>query len=149
MISSEKIVDSSRPRDGKYTIDLTVRIVSAYLARNPLSTKELLSMLSVVNRSVSAIVVSAPRSAASTGSGRRALSAADINRSISEDWILCLEDGQRFKCLTRHLAKKYGLTPDQYRARWGLPGNYPMSAPSYARRRSDIAKESGLGRHGR
>ena len=71
--------------------------------------------------------------------------AVPIKRSITDDYIICLEDGKKLKMLKRHLKTVYDLTPDQYRARWGLPSTYPMVAPSYAARRSELAKQIGLG----
>jgi predicted transcriptional regulator len=73
--------------------------------------------------------------------------AVPIRKSVFPDYIICLEDGQRLKMLKRHLATSYNLTPDQYREKWGLDANYPMVAPSYAERRSELAKEIGLGTH--
>ena len=71
--------------------------------------------------------------------------AVPIRSSISSDFLICLEDGKKLKMLRRHLRQAYGLTPEQYRARWGLPSDYPMVAPSYAAKRSELAKKMGLG----
>lgn len=71
--------------------------------------------------------------------------AVPIKRSIQQDYIVCLEDGKKFQSLKRHLWAKYGLTPDDYRKKWGLPGDYPMVAPNYAKKRSELAKKMGLG----
>jgi len=72
--------------------------------------------------------------------------AVSIKKSITDDFLICLEDGKKFKSLKRHLRSKYGLSPEQYREKWGLPYDYPMVAPSYARKRSALAKEMGLGK---
>ena len=72
--------------------------------------------------------------------------AVPIRRSITPDYIICLEDGRKLKMLKRHLRTTFGLTPDEYRARWGLPADYPMVAPNYANRRSEFAKKIGLGK---
>jgi predicted transcriptional regulator len=72
--------------------------------------------------------------------------AVPISKSITPDHIICLEDGRKLKMLKRYLRSRFNLTPDEYRARWGLPSDYPMVAPNYAKRRSDFAKEIGLGR---
>ena len=72
--------------------------------------------------------------------------AVPIKRSVTDDYIVCLEDGKRLKVLKRHLMTAYGMTPEQYRAKWGLPHDYPMVAPSYAQKRSEFAKAFGLGR---
>jgi len=74
------------------------------------------------------------------------ISAVPIKKSVTLDYIICLDDGRKFKSLKRHLSSKYGLTPDAYRARWGLPGDYPMVAANYAATRSALAKSIGLGR---
>ncbi|MGB1548430.1 MAG: MucR family transcriptional regulator, partial [Alphaproteobacteria bacterium] len=71
-----------------------------------------------------------------------------IRKSITPDYIICLEDGKKLKMLKRHLRTTYGLTPEQYRAKWGLPADYPMVAPNYAAQRSDFAKQIGLGKQG-
>jgi len=71
-----------------------------------------------------------------------------IKRSVTDDYIICLEDGKKFKSLKRHLRTSYGLSPEQYRAKWGLPADYPMVAPAYAAQRSKLAKAIGLGRSG-
>ena len=75
--------------------------------------------------------------------------AVPIRRSITPDFIICLEDGRKFKSLKRHLRTKYNMSPEDYRAKWGLPKDYPMVAPNYAKARSDLAKQMGLGQGGR
>lgn len=72
--------------------------------------------------------------------------AVPIKKSVTDDWIICLEDGKRFKSLKRHLRTHYGMTPEQYREKWGLPENYPMTAANYSLKRSQLAKANGLGR---
>jgi len=72
--------------------------------------------------------------------------AVPIKKSLHDDYIICLEDGQKFKSLKRHLSSHYGLSPQEYREKWGLPSDYPMVAPSYAKQRSHLAKKIGLGR---
>lgn len=72
--------------------------------------------------------------------------AIDPRKSVHDDYIVCLEDGKKFKSLKRHLSSHFGLTPDEYRAKWGLPATYPMAAPNYAAARSELAKKMGLGR---
>lgn len=74
--------------------------------------------------------------------------AVPIKRSVTDDYIICLEDGKRFKMLKRYLRRKYDLTPEQYRRKWGLSCDYPMTAPAHAKKRSEIAKDTGLGRSG-
>ena len=72
--------------------------------------------------------------------------AIPVKKSITDDFLICLEDGKKFKSLKRHLRSKYGMSPEEYREKWGLPYDYPMVAPSYARKRSALAKEMGLGK---
>lgn len=72
--------------------------------------------------------------------------AVPIRKSVTPEFIVCLEDGKRYKSLKRHLASHFGLTPDEYRAKWGLPADYPMTAPNYSARRSALARQNGLGR---
>lgn len=72
--------------------------------------------------------------------------AVPIKKSVSPDWIICLEDGKKFKSLKRHLRTHFDMTPEQYREKWGLPADYPMTAPSYSEKRSQLAKDNGLGR---
>ena len=75
--------------------------------------------------------------------------AVPVRRSITPDFLICLEDGRKFKSLKRHLRTKYNMSPEEYRAKWGLPKDYPMVAPNYAKARSDLAKQMGLGQGGR
>ena len=75
--------------------------------------------------------------------------AISVKRSVTPDYIICLEDGKKFKSLKRHLRTQYGMTPEQYREKWGLPADYPMVAPNYAKARSELAKEMGLGQQRR
>ena len=75
--------------------------------------------------------------------------AVPVKKSVTPDYIICLEDGRKLKMLKRYLRAQYGLTPEAYRAKWNLPADYPMTAPNYAARRSEFAKQSGLGKPGR
>jgi predicted transcriptional regulator len=130
--------------DGKANADkltgLTVDIVSAYVSNNPVQRTELANLISSVRQSLG-------------GAGRApepvvaALSpAVPIRKSVHGDYIVCLEDGKKFKSLKRHLGVHYGMTPEEYRQKWGLPADYPMVAPNYAATRSELAKKIGLGR---
>ncbi|CAG0911738.1 unnamed protein product, partial [Cyprideis torosa] len=83
--------------------------------------------------------------AATEGLPRPDKPAVSIKKSLNDEYIICLEDGLKFKSLKRHLRSKFDMSPDEYRARWGLPSDYPMVAPAYARRRSELAKNIGLG----
>ncbi|TGQ27742.1 MULTISPECIES: MucR family transcriptional regulator [unclassified Mesorhizobium] len=121
-------------------IELTAEIVSAYVGNNPVPVASLPDLIQSVNSSLSKIGQPAePEKPAQTP-------AVNPKRSVFPDYIICLEDGQKFKSLKRHLAVHYGLTPQEYREKWGLKSDYPMVAPSYAAQRSTLAKASGLGR---
>lgn len=119
---------------------LTAEIVAAYVANNSVPAANLADLIATVHTAVSGL----SRPAAPTVA---ALSpAVNPKRSVQPDYIVCLEDGKRFKSLKRHLMTHYGLTPEEYRAKWGLPHDYPMVAPNYAAARSELAKSMGLGR---
>nr|WP_032933364.1 MucR family transcriptional regulator [Mesorhizobium japonicum] len=121
-------------------IELTADIVSAYVSKNAVPVASLPELIQSVNASLSKI-------GGSTEPERPTLTpAVNPKRSVFPDYIICLEDGKKFKSLKRHLGVHYGLTPDEYRAKWGLKSDYPMVAPNYAAQRSALAKSSGLGR---
>jgi predicted transcriptional regulator len=125
-------------------IEMTAGIVSAYVGANAVTASEIPALIHTVRRALSGLGgVSAPLPAAP------AEPAAPIKRSITPDYLICLEDGRKFKSLKRHLRAKYDLSPEAYRAKWGLPNDYPMVAPNYAKTRSSLAKKMGLGRGGR
>jgi len=125
-------------------IERTADIVSAYLENNTISAAELPALIQSVHRALTGVssgaevVEAVPRDPA-----------VPIRRSITPDFIICLEDGRKFKSLKRHLRTKYNMSPEEYRAKWGLPKDYPMVAPNYAKARSDLAKQMGLGQGGR
>jgi predicted transcriptional regulator len=126
------------------TIDMTADIVSAYVGNNTVSVTELPGLIQSVFAALSTISageepkVETPKEPA-----------VSIKKSIGSDFIICLEDGRKFKSLKRHLRTKYGLSPEEYRTKWGLPKDYPMVAPSYALARSNLARQMGLGQGGR
>jgi predicted transcriptional regulator len=124
-------------------LDLTAKIVSAYLIRNALPRAELTALIGVVHEAVIRLAAGRPQTPAA------AVAPASVKRSVTPDFILCLEDGKKFKSLKRHLRTAFGMTPEQYRAKWGLPQDYPMVAPNYARARSNLAREMGLGQRGK
>jgi len=119
-------------------LDLTAQIVSAHVSHNPVPSASVAGMIEQVYRTLEDM--SKPPQEAT-----RPTPAVPVNRSVFEDHIVCLEDGKRLKMLKRHLKAAYNLTPEQYRERWSLPASYPMVAPEYARRRSVLAREIGLG----
>jgi predicted transcriptional regulator len=122
-------------------IELTVEVVSAYVSNNSVPVGELAGLISSVYASLKGKAGSpAPREAVEL------VPAVPIKKSVTPDYIVCLEDGKKFKSVKRHLSSRHGLTPDQYREKWSLPGDYPMVAPNYAEARSALAKIMGLGR---
>jgi predicted transcriptional regulator len=129
---------------GKGYIDLTADIVSAYLSNNPTPASEIPNLISQVHSAL--LRVSSGRSEAPAEPAKPAVS---LKKSISPDYLVCLEDGKRFKSLKRHLRTQYNMTPEQYRDKWGLPADYPMVAPNYAVARSQLAKKMGLGQQRR
>lgn len=114
-------------------------IVSAYVSNNAVQSGELANLIREVHATLSALDKDAP-------SADTKKPAVAIKKSITDEFLICLEDGKKFKSLKRHLRSKYGLSPEEYREKWGLPYDYPMVAPSYARKRSELAKEMGLGK---
>ncbi|MBV8912439.1 MAG: MucR family transcriptional regulator [Acetobacteraceae bacterium] len=121
-------------------LELTAKIVSAHVSKNQIETSALPSLIQSVYRSLSTAGNAAPAPQAPQ------TPAVPIKKSVFPDYIVCLEDGKKLKMLKRHLQTSYGLTPDAYRAKWGLPREYPMVAPNYAATRSGLAKKIGLGR---
>ncbi|MGQ0680769.1 MucR family transcriptional regulator [Bradyrhizobium sp.] len=128
----------------KNFIDLTASIVSAYLSNNPTPAAEIPGLIGQIHAAL--VRVSSGRTEAPLEPAKPAVA---IKKSISPDYIVCLEDGKRFKSLKRHLRTQYNMTPEQYRDKWGLPPDYPMVAPNYAVARSQLAKEMGLGQQRR
>ena len=122
-------------------VQLTADIVSAYVSNNKVGFDELGKLIEEVHSALQR----APNGKAEPEPEPRE-PAVSIRRSITPDYIISLEDGRKFKSLKRHLKNTYGLTPDEYRAKWGLPRDYPMVAPNYAKARSELAKSMGLGR---
>jgi predicted transcriptional regulator len=119
----------------------TSSIVAAYVANNKISVSELPDLIRRVHESF----VRAEQGDASTAAEKNLRPATSIKKSITLDYLICMEDGIKLKMLKRHLRTHYGLTPQQYREKWGLPADYPMVAPNYAAKRSMLAKEIGLG----
>jgi predicted transcriptional regulator len=122
-------------------VDLTAEIVAAYVGKNTVTQAELPKLIGEVHRALSGAV--------SNPSAREELMeikpAVTVKKSLTADYLICLEDGKKFKSLKRHLRSHYNLSPEQYREKWGLPADYPMVAPNYAQARSSLAKRMGLG----
>src|SRR3569833_538853 len=129
---------------GKNYIDLTANIVSAYLSNNPTPASEIPSLIGQIHAAL--VRVSTGRVDAPSEPAKPAVS---VKKSMTPDYLICLEDGKRFKSLKRHLRTQYSMTPEQYREKWGLPADYPMVAPNYAVARSQLAKQMGLGQQQR
>jgi predicted transcriptional regulator len=125
--------------DPAQSAKLTAEIVAAYVAKHELSHTDLSHLIGTVHRALQEIASPAPPPA------EQPSPAVSIKKSIKPDYLVCLEDGKQFKSLRRHLRSSYGLTPQQYREKWGLPSDYPMVAPNYAAARSALAKKIGLG----
>jgi len=122
-------------------LELAADIVSAFVSKNSVPAADLPALIGDVHEALNRIA---------NGSAQQAVEepkapAVPIKKSVQPDYIVCLDDGKRFKSLKRHLRTVYDLTPEQYRAKWGLPASYPMVAPNYAAARSELAKQIGLG----
>lgn len=133
--------NTARDDDAAALSALTADIVSAYVANNTVTASDLPQVIASVSQAL-------------TGAAAKALMpqaeeqapAVSVKKSITPDYIICLEDGKKFKTLKRHLNTHYNLSPDEYREKWGLPHDYPMVAPNYAAARSALAQKIGLGR---
>ncbi len=133
--------DNSLGDGASRIVALTAQIVSAYLTKNPVSADGIASLIGQTGEVLSGLA---------RGEGvpvkEELTPAVPIEQSVTRTHIICLENGKKFKMLKRHLAEVHGLTPDAYRQKWGLPPDYPMVAPEYAQRRSEFARNSGLGK---
>ena len=127
--------------DNGGVVQITAEIVSAFVTNNKVEQGELSNLIENVHLAL----VKAPASAAEPEKPNL-VPAVPIKKSVTPDYIISLEDGKKFKSLKRHLKGSYNLTPEEYRSKWGLPRDYPMVAPNYAKARSDLAKKMGLGR---
>jgi predicted transcriptional regulator len=135
----------SEHRDLTSYIKLAADIVSAYVSNNTIPATEVPALLAEVNTALVNLGKSTPVVVVSEAQ-RPAVS---VKRSVTDDHLICLEDGKKFKSLKRHLRTQYNMTPEEYREKWGLPGDYPMVAPAYAKARSQLAKQMGLGQQRR
>ena len=122
-------------------VDLTAEIVAAYVGKNTVAQAELPKLIGEVHRALSG-AVSQPDAREEQADIKPAVT---VRKSLTPDYLICLEDGKKFKSLKRHLRSHYNLSPEQYREKWGLPADYPMVAPNYAQARSSLAKRMGLG----
>lgn len=125
-------------------VDLTASIVSAYVSNNATTAAEIPALISQIHAALVRVSTGATDAAAEP-----AKPAVSVKKSMTSDYLVCLEDGKRFKSLKRHLRTQYNMSPEQYREKWGLPADYPMVAPNYAVARSQLAKKMGLGQQRR
>ena len=125
-------------------IGMTADIVSAYVGNNSVATSDLPNLIQNVFRALTGVAGGAEPEPAAPKEP-----AVPVRRSITPDFLVCLADGRKFKSLKRHLRTKYNMSPEEYRAKWNLPKDYPMVAPNYAKARSELAKQMGLGQGGR
>jgi len=126
---------------GEELMRLGAEIVAAYVSRNAVSADAVPEIIRSVHQTLETITRGEP-----VVVDERPKAAVPVSRSVQHDYIVCLEDGKKLKMLKRYLRSRYNMSPDEYRRRWGLPPDYPMVAPAYAARRSDFAKQIGLGR---
>lgn len=128
-------------RSGDTLIELTADVVAAYVSNNPVPVSELPNLIADIHAALGRVGgnVEAPPA-------EKQKPAVNPKKSIHDEYLICLEDGKKFKSLKRHLMTHYNMTPDQYREKWGLDPSYPMVAPNYAAARSQLAKKMGLGR---
>lgn len=121
-------------------VEMAAEIVSAYVSANSVAAQDIPALIRTVHAALKEVSGAAPATADQSQEP-----AVSIKKSVTPDYIICLEDGKKFKSLKRHLRTRYGMTPDEYRAKWSLPHDYPMVAPNYAKERSNLAKRMGLG----
>jgi len=122
-------------------LGLTAEIVSSHVANNSVAVAELPQLIEQVFKTLQQL------GAGSAGQEARPDPAVPIKKSITPNYMICLEDGKKLKMLKRHLKTQYDMSPEDYRERWGLPADYPMVAPNYAKQRRELAKKIGLGRN--
>lgn len=120
-------------------VEHAARIVAAYVGNNPVKADDLPELIRLVHRSLLDV-------ADTDVPDEQLKPAVAVEKSVSDNFLVCLEDGKKFKSLKRHLRTSYDMSPEEYRAKWGLPADYPMVAPGYSRQRSKLAKKMGLGR---
>jgi predicted transcriptional regulator len=124
-------------------LNLTTNIVAAHVSNNSVAVSDLPKLIRDVHETLNQVEQGGAQQA------ERPTPAVPIKKSVTPDYIICLEDGKKLKMLKRHLKTAYNMTPEEYREKWGLPADYPMVAPNYAKQRSRLAKEIGLGTRSR
>jgi len=129
-------------KSSKYNtvLEMTTEVIAAYVSNNPVSSLELPNLIGEVYGAFLKFDNSKKPFV------KKLIPAVSIKKSLNDEYLICLEDGRKYKSLKRHLRTRYGITPEQYREKWGLPSDYPMVAPAYAKARSLLARKIGLGR---
>ncbi len=129
-------------------IQLTASVVSSYLSKNTVTPAQLPEVIRTIHATLISLggTVAPSAAPAPSLSAKGQKPAVNVKKSITPEFLICLEDGRKLKMLKRHLRKVYNMSPEQYRAKWNLPNDYPMVAPKYAEQRSKFAKEIGLGK---
>jgi predicted transcriptional regulator len=135
-VPEEKSAERNR---ANVVVEHTARIVAAYVGNNPVKADDLPELIRLVHKSLLDV-------ADTDVPDVQLKPAVAVEKSVSDNFLVCLEDGKKFKSLKRHLRTSYDMSPEEYRAKWGLPADYPMVAPGYSRQRSKLAKKMGLGR---
>jgi predicted transcriptional regulator len=139
-------MDNDQPENkNKDLLALTSQIVSSYVANNTVAQPDISELI----KQVHGTLLRVEKGDDGSSLADRPQPAVPIKKSIQPDYLVCLEDGKKLKMMKRHLKTGYDMTPNEYRERWGLPKDYPMVAPNYAKRRSELAKDIGLGVVGR
>lgn len=134
--------DETRPAESGTSLQTSVAtIVAAYVGNHRVEESRLPELIDTVAATMQRV----GNMQQTGGSATSPEPAVNVKKSVTADFIICLEDGKKFKSLKRHLRTRYGLSPDEYRNKWGLPSDYPMVAPNYAKERSNLAKRMGLG----
>lgn len=132
--------DETRP-EAEDVVGWTAEIVAAHVSNNSVSIQEMPELIRTIHDCLAGLSGEPPE--------QKPVPKVSIRQSVRPDYLICLEDGKKLKMLKRHLATAYGMTPQEYRAKWGLPNDYPMVAPKYAEQRSALAKRIGLGQRQR
>lgn len=134
-------ISETPARNGDMLIELTAEVVAAYVSNNPVPAGELPNLIAEIHAALGRVGTTVEPAPVD-----KQKPAVNPKKSVHDDYLICLEDGKKFKSLKRHLMTHYGMTPDEYREKWGLDPSYPMVAPNYAAARSQLAKKMGLGR---
>jgi len=133
---TDRKAPAEETRSEEEILKLVTEIVAAYVSKNPVPAEELPAVIKSVHATLGGFAGEVPSKPP----------AVPVKKSVTADYIVCLEDGKKLKMLKRYLRARYNLTPEAYRAKWNLPADYPMVAPNYAARRSEFAKQLGLGK---